>query len=92
MRRDANIFIEDINTRAKKLFEISNKLHLWTQIQLVAPSEDNSAYAAALDDVKTRRITKKATFLSLRVPSQIMAWSDVLSRLKTTECLKVRAW
>lgn len=51
LQADANIFIDDINTRAKKIFEISNKLHLWNQIHLVAPSEDNAAYADALDDV-----------------------------------------
>ena len=48
---DPDIFINDINTRAEKVFTKSNKTVLWNQIKLVPPSEDNHAFAIALDDV-----------------------------------------
>jgi len=47
----ADVFVSDINSRAEAIFLASEKKHLWSQIKLVAPSEDNKAYAGALDEV-----------------------------------------
>ncbi|MBS1858973.1 MAG: N-6 DNA methylase, partial [Acidobacteria bacterium] len=46
-----DVFINDINSRAEQVFKGAGKMHLWEQVKLVPPSEDNASYATALNDV-----------------------------------------
>ncbi|MCE5309857.1 MAG: SAM-dependent methyltransferase [Acidobacteriales bacterium] len=58
----SDVFVNDINSRAEQVFKGAGKMHLWEQVKLVPPSEDNASYATALNDVIT--LLREAEILS----------------------------